>query len=425
MGKLTTLFAFLLLSTASLFAQSNTVKAIDSIYIESLRAVRFNTAGNPFGTPIMDLKTGRLGLSFDDMEVDIRDMLYSIEQCDRNWQPSKLDRLEYIEGLQEDRITQYKSSYTTNIPYMHYSLAIPTESMRITKSGNYILKVFEDNAEKSLVLTRRFVVYEQIVVPIPTMTFSVPTKYNTHHELDVNIEPKQFRIQNPMNDIRLTIMQNGRWDNAYYGVKPAYVQGDRIVFDYQDAIVFPAGKEWRYVDLRSSRFRSERVQSINKGDQTWDFLLRTDLDRGREPYILYPDINGQFYIETTDYDGSSESYIRADYVNAQFSLLKKTPIEDADIYIYGGLTDWKIDDRFKLEYDYGTNMYEADVLLKQGFYNYAYAIVPKNKKSVDIATLEGDWYEAENEYTILVHFTPFGGRHDRVIGFYTFKSSKR
>jgi hypothetical protein len=423
MRKLLTVLFFALFTM--LHAQSDKLKAVDSIYAENIRTVRFYAGGNPTSTPIMDLKNGNLSLVFDDMDVEVKDYMFSIEQYNKYWQPSKLDKLEYLEGIQEERITNYKNAFTTNVAYMHYTVVLPTETMRLTKSGNYLLRVFEDNADKKVVLTRRFVVYEQIAPPIPQMTYSSTLKYNTHHEMDITIDPKQFRIQNPINDIRVTIMQNGRWDNAISLMKPSYVQGEKIIFDYQDSISFAAGKEWRYVDLRSTRFRSERVMSIDKGDDTWDYVLRNDLDRSREPYLIYPDLDGGYFIETTDFINSDDAALKADYVNTHFTLIRKTEVDEGDVYIYGALTDWKIDERFKLTYNESKRGYEGDVLLKQGFYNYNYIVVPYKTKKIDMETLEGNWYETENEYTLLVYFTPFGSRHDRVIGYYTFKSNRR
>jgi hypothetical protein len=285
--------------------------------------------------------------------------------------------------------------------------------------------VFEDDGDKTLVFTKRFIVYETVLVPIVQPAIPNALLYNTHHEFDISIEPKNFRISNPMNEIQLSVLQNRRWDVAKNNIKPLYVQGEKLIFDYQDSIVFLAGKEWRYVDLRSTRFRSERVLRIDKDDETWFYTLRNDLDRAREPYLVYPDLNGGYFVENTDFNSESESDSKADYVDVVFSLSYKQPIQDADVYIYGELSQWKIDERFKLEYVPQQQKYEATIQLKQGFYNYNYVTVPKDKKSYDGSVLEGDWYEAQNEYTVLVYYRPFGARFDRVIGIGKYVSNKR
>ncbi len=414
---------FLCVSTLS-FAQVKPILT-DTVYQENIQTVQITPTGDPLSMPIVRLNVGSVSLAFDDLDGDIKDFLYTIEQCDREWRPSKLDKNEYLEGFQEDRVRNFKNSFTTNIPYVNYEVTVPNEFMRLTKSGNYVIKIMQDNPERTPILTRRFVVFEQILVPAPVLTYATPLKYNTHQELDFNIELKNFRVQNPMNDIRVTVLQNGRWDIAEHLIAPTFTQGERLVFDYQDSIIFSAGKEWRYVDLRSTRFRSERVLSIDKGDDTWDFRLRTDLDRGREPYLVYPDINGRFYIQTTDFDGELESNVRADYVDVSFSLLKKEPVEEADVYIYGALSNWELKEEFRLEYDEVKRLYQTTVQLKQGFYNYMYAVVPKKTGRYDISQLEGDWFESENEYDFLVYYRPFGARHDRIIGFSKFNSNKR
>jgi hypothetical protein len=224
---------------------------------------------------------------------------------------------------------------------------------------------------------------------------------------------------------------------------PQFQLGEQLAFENRDSFTFLAGKEWRYVDLRSTRFRSERVEKIVNGKETWEFVLRPDLDRSREPYLIYPDLNGGFFIENRDFNNGNQTAFnvtqvlttlvgqpilvpldriyqssRADYVNAHFALFLKEPLEDVDIYIWGRLTDWKLDERFKMEYDEREKMYLSTVDLKQGFYNYIYVAVPKEgKQTIDFSRLEGDWFGAENEYQFIVYYRPFGLRYDRVVGF--------
>lgn len=415
-----------LLVTNGGICQSTTLKAVDSIYVDNIRSLKWVAGGAPYGLAAMPLKGGFMTLTFDNMEGDIKNYVYTIEQYDRDWQSlTKLDKMEYTEGYQEDRIVNIKNAQATNIPFVHYRLTFPNENMRVTKSGNYLLKVLDEDDDKKVVFTRRFVVYETLLVPIIQPAIPNALLYNTHHELDIVIEPKNFRISNPMNEVQLSVLQNRRWDVVKNNIRPLFVQGEKLVFDYQDSVVFLAGKEWRYVDLRSTRFRSERVARIDKDDETWFYTLRPDLDRSREPYLVYPDLNGGYFIQNTDFDSELESDTKADYVDVVFTLIQKQPIEDADVYLFGELTDWKIDERFKLDYAAAQQRYEATVQLKQGFYNYIYITVPKNGKSYNASALEGDWYETQNEYTVLVYYRPFGARFDRIIGISKYLSNRR
>ncbi len=405
----------------SVFAKAQNM---DTIFSETIQSVEFYPNGTHENMPAIELKQGSLVLNFDEVGGQLRNMNYTVELCDRDWKPTKLDRLEYLDGIGEDRINNYKNSQATNIQFVHFNLTIPNEVIRWTKSGNYLLKVYEDNSSKTPILTRRFVVYERILTIENEFAMPNAIKYNSHHELDFKLDPKTFRVQNAMNDIRVTVLQNARWDLARQNVPPTFVMGDKIVYDYLDSISFPAGKEWRYVDLRSTKFRSERVMAIDKGDETFDVILRTDLDRSREPYLIYPDINGGFFTATLDYPNQTvDPSVSADYLNTIFTLKYADEIDDADVYLFGKMTDWKIDPRFKMTYNGQRSRYEGEVLLKQGFYNYIYAVVPRKSKKPDFEKLEGNWFATENEYQFVVYYRPFGARYDRVIGYQKYQST--
>ena len=58
-------------------------------------------------------------------------------------------------------------------------------------------------------------------------------------------------------------------------------------------------------------------------------------------------------------------------------------------------------------------------LLKQGYYSYAYATRDLRNKEAksNAAFTEGNYWETENEYTVLVYYRSFGGRHDELVGY--------
>jgi hypothetical protein len=94
-----------------------------------------------------------------------------------------------------------------------------------------------------------------------------------------------------------------------------------------------------------------------------------------------------------------------------------------DIFIVGGMTDWKMLPEYKLTYDERIGAYTGRLYLKQGYYNYAYAVADENGNP-DFAVLEGNWFAAENIYTVLCYFRPRGGQYDQIVGAYTFYSNE-
>ena len=50
-----------------------------------------------------------------------------------------------------------------------------------------------------------------------------------------------------------------------------------------------------------------------------------------------------------------------------------------------------------------------------GVYNWLYLFVPDGSNVGQTAPAEGNFYETENEYLILVYHRPFGGRYDKLV----------
>ena len=70
-----------------------------------------------------------------------------------------------------------------------------------------------------------------------------------------------------------------------------------------------------------------------------------------------------------------------------------------------------------MKYDAASGCYVADLLLKQGAYNYMYLWVPDGTSVGQTSRIEGDHYETINEYLVMVYDRPMGERYDRLVGY--------
>ena len=449
-----TYFTLLLfLSCTFLFAQDENKVYKDTVYVDYIKSIQFSIPGFVTSQPIVNLGGGMLQLSFDDMDGDAREFIYSIEHCNMDWTPSDLTEMEYLDGFNEEEIENYDFSFNTLTEYTHYDVTIPNEDFRFTKSGNYLLKVYDNEDEKTLVFTRRFMVVDpRFLVQADVLPTRMVSKSKTHQEIDFRVIHKGIRVANPRMEVKVVVMQNNRWDNAVVNVKPQFIKGETLIYELMNKIVFPAGKEFRYVDLRSLRFRSEKIKAIEEFENNYDVTLYTDKERNFLAYHFLRDLNGSFVLGNVDgdydnaitfFDNDSDdarqvkldllrrqmienerdNNLESDYANVLFSLHQGQEIYDHDVYLFGALTDWQIKKEFKLNYVDKARAYVADIQLKQGFYNYLYAAVPKEgPKKVDLDLLEGNWFETENQYTILVYYRAFGERYDHLVAAYTFDS---
>ena len=104
--------------------------------------------------------------------------------------------------------------------------------------------------------------------------------------------------------------------------------------------------------------------------------------------------------------------LEADYADVLFTL--ECEKYDQPVFLFGAMTDWQLQEKYQMTYDPRYQSYFADVPLKQGFYNYIY-VLGNTDGTPDERTIEGDWFEASNNYTILIYHTPFGSRYDELV----------
>jgi hypothetical protein len=77
-----------------------------------------------------------------------------------------------------------------------------------------------------------------------------------------------------------------------------------------------------------------------------------------------------------------------------------------------------------MKYDTASGCYVADIMLKQGAYNYMYLWVPDGTSMGQTSKIEGDHFEAVNEYLVMVYDHPMGERYDRLVGYGVVYSGK-
>lgn len=387
----------------------------DFIHKNNIRTVLFNQKDFELSDPIIRLNSSdRLVLRFDDLDAGYKSYFFTIIHCDAHWEPSELQNFEYIDGFYEDEIRNFRHSINTRAAFTHYFMEFPSHNLRPSKSGNYILKVYLNGNPDDVVFTRRFmVVEEQVSVGGHVQQANLVRYRDSKQQLTFSINLGNYRISNPYRDMRLVITQNGRWDNAITDLEPKSIQGNMLVYDYEDKTLFGGGNEFRRFDFRSLRYPSERVNDINSSRRHWDVFLKADPVRSFHRYVTDDDINGRFKIETRD---ARDDQLEGDYAWVHFHLPMREPLEEGFVYVMGQLTDWHFSEENKMNYNYGESAYEISLLLKQGYYNYMYAILADENEPGDIQMTEGNHSFTENDYSIFVYHREPGDLYDRLVG---------
>lgn len=413
-----TLYAFTFFASLHLFAQEDyfdsvSVRYNNFIYKSSIHTPQIHKLGNELSYPFIQLNSNdTLMVQFDDFDEEIQDYYFTVIHCDKNWNPSPLSYNEFADGFDDVPVKEHSFSFNTLQSYIHYSLTIPNENLNLKISGNYLVLVHKNDRTKPI-LTLRFFVYEPMTQITATAHQATLTEYRkTHQEVDFSIKTG-FPCNNPFAEISVLISQNFRFDNAISDLKPQFVKDDELLYNYEEGNLFEAGSEFRWVDAKSIRFQAERIQAIEFQRPLYHYYMYPDEKRTFKVYFQWQDINGKFLIKNSM---GRDSRIESDYVYVHFFLPYEAPLAEGNLYIAGNFNQWQYNHQNRMTYNYDKKQYELTLLLKQGFYDYAYAYLTDKSTKADLGFIEGNHYETENDYYIFVYWRNNSFRYDKLVG---------
>lgn len=350
-------------------------------------------------------------LEFDDLYGNEADYYYTITQYNYDWTPTQLGKAEYLQGMDNQRIMNYQNSFNTLQIYSHYSQSFPNKFNRILLTGNYMIKIF--NADQELVFSRKFILYsEQVTVPLQIKRSRDLATIDGMQNLDFTVKMGDNLLQNPIQNVKVALFQNGRFDNAIYNIKPQYTIGSDLIYRYNKETQFWAGNEYLYYENKDIRTVSNNVGHVSAGE-IYNTHLYMNASRKNNPYTYFPDINGRFLPNKIN---AEDNNLEADYSWVYFTLNTNTFMDKKDIYIVGMFNNYSLSPEYKMEYNAEKGLFEKAVLIKQGFTNYQYLIADKNGKIDQENAVDGNFYQTENNYFVLVYYKGNNDRYDRVIG---------
>ncbi len=395
----------------------------DFVANKEIRTVKLHPLGEPLLPPLIELNSAdKLILSFDDLNDDASDYSYKVIHCNAKWEASNLVAAEYLEGFQNAPVQDFENSINTLQSYSHYRVQFPNDDMKPKFSGNYVIVVYKTDEPDQIVLSRRFRVYEkQVAIRAEVVRPATLNLKEKSQELRFEVLHPNFTINDPHRDLKVYVEQNQRADNALTKLKPLFVRQNRIEYNNDSKQIFEGGSEFRRFNVQNIRYQTMEVKTIRYQAPLMHFDLKRVVSRHEMAYSYDQDLNGNFLVSL---EGSDESHIEADYVRVHFSLESVDLLERGGVYIFGALSDWKLKSEFKMEYNEKNVCYEADVLLKQGFYNYQFVFFDEKDQKLNSNLFEGSHYETENDYYIYIYHYDWDADYDRLIG-YRFINSVR
>lgn len=380
-----------------------------------IKTIQIYRTGSELSDPIIELgKEESITLSFDDLSDNPNTFSYSIKHCTKDWKESNLALSEYMDGFEINQLSNFTSSTGTTVPYTHYQVQIPNNDVKIKLSGNYLIRIFDTYNPETIFLEEKFMVVENLFTINAKVRQPIDgSKRLTSQQIELKINTNSTKVSDPYSEITPLITQNNQPDNSLSVIKPVFIQANEIGYTLPDNLIFDGINEYRFFDINSIRYNSTGIMSIDQNSDGFNVQLSPGQNNRKTKYTSLNDINGKYKIQL---EHSELSDIEADYVWVYFSLPYYDQIADKEVYVYGELSNWKCNSESLMQYSFQRQAYELRLKLKQGFYNYRFVVRDTKTGAIDQIFFEGNHFETENSYQILVYYRQIGKLYDRLVG---------
>lgn len=387
------------------------------VYSNEIKSIEIGVENLKSGEPCYKINSGKpLQVEFDLLNEHAASIQFELIHCDRNWVKSDLMEMEFIEGYASDYIEGITISSGTINQYVHYNFKIPNNNTKFLISGNYILKVFEEEQSDTPLFTVKIFVSEQtsdINFKLLESNDMEQRKYLQSYELNCTFNTST--IEDPYNNILVNIQQNHQEFDEQWLSGPNFIRENKLVFLPTEERTFNGGNEFRFFDISSFRSGSQKVEKLFFEENEYHVILKKESKRSYKQYLEYKDLDGRSFIRSYDADDASSE---GEYGIVHFELPIREILEEK-VFLFGQLTNWSIDEKHQMKYDSISKSYKCEQLLKQGYYNYIY--VTKKGDFINTRQLEGAHFDANNEYVIKVYYLDPVNLYDRLLSYQVFK----
>ena len=387
------------------------------IYDSNIKTLQVLLNNQPLLVPIIEMNsTEEIVVSFDELSYEASNFYYKIVHCDASWNESDLVSMEYLDGFDGGMITTYDYSVNTTVNYIHYTVHFLNEDVRLKLSGNYAVKIARDgDFEDGLVATACFSVVESLVnVDVEISGLTTKELNGKYQALALDVVDNGVGALDKMQDFIVVVRQNGRRDSESFLLSPTYVNGDRLRYENREELEFEGGNQYRSIDFSSVHTYGAGIDHIDFENGVYQVVLESDKMRVGDKEAYSMDAHGGYLVNLQK---SNDSDIEADYMWVHFYYLADAPFWDAKLYILGDLVYNEESVENEMRYDMLGRFYSKSLLLKQGGYNYLYALKSKFGSEMSVVQTEGSFWESRNRYEVLVYYRPFGARYERLVGF--------
>ena len=365
-------------------------------------------------TPIMRLGQGYFVLSFDDFNGGFQEYNYKIEHYNADWTPSGIFESEFLNGYNSSYIQDYRYSFNTYQSYTHYRFTFPNKDIQLKLSGNYVLKIYT-NDENKPIFTKRFALFDDSKVTVGLQFERGIGSGDLNQRINAVVSSGQVNLTESPDGATLFIMKNGNWEDNLTLKKASFMNPNQLTYRNQNYL-FEGGSEYLWFDTKNIEVPTLNTERVFK-ENLYHTILRPDFMRWTLGYFDERDVNGAFYIRNIRVPDQSKSSVEADYTWVHFAMDEFNDVGGTkELYVVGAFNNWQLSPEYRLKLT-PENYWEVAILLKQGYYNYQYAVLDTLTNKISYSEINGSFWQTENQYQGLFYYRPWGVRYDVLIGY--------
>ncbi|MBN2732754.1 MAG: DUF5103 domain-containing protein, partial [Balneolaceae bacterium] len=245
-----------------------------------IQSIQLYPENDETAPPVIHLDSRQqLTLEFDYLDAGVHQFKLMVSHRTKNWEESPISPAIYLESFSETYFGDGRKSFVQNPAYHHYSYRFPNERLNITKSGNYLLSVFNYNSNELLFRIPFFVSENK-----GALDTRIETLFALRNDGRSIAQPfSAYRypafVQHPQFDLSFFYVQNQFWGRAQESERFDTATPGIVNFHLSRNKSFLADYEFNLLDIRSFEPDGQQIVDIQPGQTPPLVTLRRDIQR--------------------------------------------------------------------------------------------------------------------------------------------------
>jgi len=371
----------------------------------SIKGVQFFRKNYPGSPPIIRLSTDdQLQLRFDELSSLSGQFVVTFTHYNQDWEESGLADIWTYEGINEQAILGGQLNSQSKPNYFSYQYRFPNRNIDFLVSGNYQITVSDYESGINLFSLPFFVTENagELEPSIETFFNAGPLGAAMDQIKGTYFYP-DF-IEFPQFDLSYKITQNRFWKNAINPNQTNFIDEGKTSFRLTRDQFLPSYIEFNSLDLRRLNLQNPQIFGYERAEIPERVILRNDY------------FNFSSDLRTITETGFGRPILNTEarilIVEFRYETQGALP-RNSNIYLLGDFNQWTIEERSKLVYDKAEGLFRVDALVKQGIYNYAYAVIEDGEinQLINLESLT----KKPQEYASFVYYRDPRLQYDRLL----------